>query len=70
MIVETRDQIEAPATCLEESLPPALADFFDGFQAIRNKGRADDEQPFDAGGAEARQFMLGVRLHPGIAAQA
>ena len=44
MVVETGNQLELLAPCLQECLAASYADFFQGFQTIGNERGADDQQ--------------------------
>ena len=52
-----------------KSVPAAQADLLQGFQAVRNKRRTDDQQLFDAALRQPGQFKIRVRFQPRIAAQ-
>ena len=64
MIIKTRHKSGPGATGIQENFSAAHSDFFDGFQAIGNEGRADDEQLSDAVLGEADEFLVGIRLQP------
>ena len=67
MLVEARDQREFFAARLKKSGTATRANFLKSLQAIRNKGRAHDQQAFDAALRQASKLFIGVRLHPWIA---
>jgi len=67
MLVEARDEGEFFSACIDKGFVGANADFFEGLQAISNKGGADDEEFFDAFGGELGQFEVGIGLQPWVA---
>src|SRR6266481_529905 len=48
VLVQTRNQLEVRPAGLKKRLPATHPDFLDGFQAIRNEGRANHQHTFDA----------------------
>lgn len=70
MFIHARDEGEFFAAGFGEGFASANTDFLEGFQAISNKGGADDEELFDAFLGEFGEFVIGVGLKPGVAAQA
>ena len=70
MFVEARDQGEVFAASFDKGFASANADFFKGFEAIGDKGGADNEEFFHATLGEFWEFVIGVGFEPWVAAEA
>ena len=70
VLIHAGDEGEFFAAGFGEGFAGANADFFEGLQAISNKGGADDEEFFDAFLGELGELIIGVGLEPGIATEA
>ena len=70
MLVHARNLCICFAARFKEGFFAADAQFFQRFEAVRNKRRRDDQQFFDAFLGQPFQFKIRVRLQPGVFAQA
>src|SRR5262245_38015690 len=66
LVVEAGDVDEGGATCSGKILGTAHADLLEGFEAVGDEGRGDDQQALFALGGEALVFEVRVRLEPGL----
>src|ERR1041385_1215327 len=69
MLVHTRNQGEVGTSSVEESLAPTDADFFESFQAVGNKRRADHQQFLDSARGEIWQLQIRIRPQPWVPAK-
>ena len=69
MIVQTRNLFERFAAGGDERVTPFLADFFQGFQAVRDERRAHDQDALLALFRQAHEFDVGERRQPGFAGE-
>src|SRR5438094_8851556 len=69
MLIYARNQSQLGATGFQESCAGADANFFQSFEAIRNKRGTYHQEFSDAASGELGQFVIGERLEPGMAAQ-
>ena len=69
MLVHARHKLEAFPSGLGEGFLRPHADLLDGFEAVADKRRADDQHALDALLGQARHLEVSVRLQPRITAQ-
>ena len=69
MFIEAGDQIETFAAGLEEGVLCSHANLLEGFQAVADKCRANDEHPFDSLLGQAGEFEICIRFQPRITAK-
>jgi len=69
MLGKAGDESEVGAAGLMKGFVATDPDFFEGFEAVRNEGRAHHKELFDAARGEFRKILICVGLQPGIAQQ-
>ena len=70
MFVQAGNLSEFFSAGCQERFATAHTNLLECFEAVRDEGRANHQKLFDARLREAFQFMIGVRLEPGMATEA